>query len=103
MDMPFFLSHLARAQAELGKFEDAWCSIGEAMTATETTKERWCEAEVHRTAGEIALLGLDPDSAKAEAYFQARARGCAHAAGKILGAACGDEYGAALARSGQVG
>ena len=70
MGMPFFLSHLARAQAELGKFEDAWCSIGEAMTATETTKERWCEAEVHRTAGEIALLGLDPDSAKAEAYFK---------------------------------
>jgi class 3 adenylate cyclase/predicted ATPase len=70
MGMPFFLSHLARAQAELGKFEDAWCSIGEAMTATETTKERWCEAEVHRTAGEIALLGPDPDSAKAEAYFK---------------------------------
>jgi class 3 adenylate cyclase/predicted ATPase len=70
MGMPFFLSHLARAQAELGKFEDAWCSIGEAMTATETTKERWCEAEVHRTAGEIALRGPDPDSAKAEAYFK---------------------------------
>jgi class 3 adenylate cyclase/predicted ATPase len=70
MGMPFFLSHLARAQAELGKFEDAWCSIGEAMTATETTKERWCEAEVHRTAGEIALLGPDPDSAKVEAYFK---------------------------------
>src|SRR5262249_39134545 len=46
------------------------CSIAEAMTATETTKERWCEAEVHRTAGEVALLGPKPDSAKAEAYFE---------------------------------
>ena len=40
MGMPFLLSHLARAQAELGKFEEAWCSIGEAIAATETTKER---------------------------------------------------------------
>jgi class 3 adenylate cyclase/predicted ATPase len=78
MGMPFFLSHLARAHAELGKFEDASCSIAEAMTATETTKERWCEAEVCRTAGEIALLGPAPDSTKAEAYFK-RALVVAHA------------------------
>jgi hypothetical protein len=26
------LSHLARAHIELGKFEDAWVSIGEALT-----------------------------------------------------------------------
>jgi len=70
MGMPFFFAHLARAHAELGKFQDAWCSIGEAMTATETTNERWCEAEVHRNAGEIALLAPDPDAAKAEAYFK---------------------------------
>jgi predicted ATPase len=35
-----------------------------------TTKERWCEADVHRTAGEIALLSPKPDTAKAEAYFE---------------------------------
>ena len=28
------------------------------------------EAEVHRTAGEIALLSPEPNAAKAEAYFQ---------------------------------
>jgi predicted ATPase len=67
---PFYLSQLARAHTELGKFEDAWCSIGEAMTALETTKERWCEAEVRRTAGEITRLGPEPDSAKAQAYFE---------------------------------
>jgi predicted ATPase len=40
------------------------------MTAVETTKERWCEAEVHRVAGEIALKSPEPDAAKAEAYFE---------------------------------
>ena len=40
------------------------------MTAIETTKERWCEAEVHRIAGEIALKSPEPDAAKAEAYFE---------------------------------
>ena len=33
------------------------------------TKERWCEAEVNRIAGEIALKSPKPDAAKAEAYF----------------------------------
>ena len=39
------------------------------MTAMETTKERWCEAEVHRIAGEITLLARETDAAKAQAYF----------------------------------
>ena len=68
--MPFYLPHLARAHAELGQFEEAWRCIGEAMTAVETTKEKWCEAEIHRTAGEIALMSPEPDAAKAEAHFE---------------------------------
>ena len=68
--VPFYLSYLARAYAELGQFDDAWRCIGEAITAMETTKERWCEAEVHRIAGEIALKSPEPDAAKAEAYFE---------------------------------
>ena len=68
--MPLFLSNLARAYAELGQFDDAWRRIGEAMTAVETTKETWFEAELHRTAGEIALKSPQPDAAKAEAYFE---------------------------------
>ena len=40
------------------------------MTAVETTKERWCEADIHRIAGEIALMSPQPDAAKAEAYFE---------------------------------
>jgi predicted ATPase/class 3 adenylate cyclase len=68
--MPWFLSLLARAYAGLSEFDDAWRCIGEAMTAVETTKEKWSEAEVHRVAGEIALLSQEPDTAKAEAYFE---------------------------------
>ena len=63
--------HIWRAAyAELGQFDDAWRCIDEAMTAVETTKERWCEAEVNRIAGEIALKSPEPDAAKAEAYFE---------------------------------
>ena len=40
------------------------------MTAVETTKETWYEAEVHRIAGEIALMSPERDAAKAEAYFE---------------------------------
>ena len=70
MVLPWYLSHLSGAYAELGQFDDAWRCIGEAMTAVDTTKERWCEAEVHRVAGEIALKSSEHDVAKAEAYFE---------------------------------
>jgi predicted ATPase len=63
-------SRLARAYAELGKFDDAWRCIGEAKTAVETTKEKWWEAEVHRIAGEITLLSGEPDKPNAEGYFE---------------------------------
>ena len=32
--------------------------------------ERWCEAEIHRIAGEIALISTDSDATKTEAYFE---------------------------------
>ena len=68
--MPLYLSYLARTYADIGNFEDAWRCIGEAITAVETTKEKLWEAEIHRTAGEIALLSPEPDAQKAQAYFQ---------------------------------
>jgi class 3 adenylate cyclase/predicted ATPase len=68
--VPLLISYLARSHAELGQFDDAWRCIGEATTAVETRKERWCEAEVSRITGEIALMSPQPDAAKAEAYFQ---------------------------------
>ena len=68
--MPWYLSCLARAHAELGQFDEAWRRSDEAMPMTETTKERWCEAEVHRLAGDIALMSPQSDAAEAEAHFE---------------------------------
>jgi predicted ATPase len=70
MYVPWWLSSLARAYAELGRYDDARRSIGEAITAIETTKERRWEAEVHRIAGEIALMSPEPDAANAQGYFE---------------------------------
>jgi predicted ATPase len=53
-----------------------YCAQVQAMTAVETTKESWYEAEVNRMAGEIALKSPEPDAVKAEAYFE-RALGVA--------------------------
>jgi len=67
--VPLHLSNLTKAYAEIGQFDDAWRCISEAMTTIETTKETFFEADVRRTAGEIALLSPEPDAAKAEMYF----------------------------------
>jgi predicted ATPase/class 3 adenylate cyclase len=66
--MPWYLSSLARAYADLGQFDDAWRCITEATTAIEVTKQSWWEAEVRNTAGEIAIK--EADAAKAQAHFE---------------------------------
>jgi class 3 adenylate cyclase/predicted ATPase len=67
--IPSSLSYLAKAYAELGQFDHARRCNGEAMTAIETTKQSWCEAEVNRIAGEIALKSSQLDTSKALGYF----------------------------------
>jgi len=68
--MPLNLSHLALANAALGQLEDASRFIDEAMNVAVTTRSRWYEAEIHRIAGEIALMLPARDAAKAEAYYE---------------------------------
>jgi len=68
--MPYFLSSLASSQAEIGQVGDALHSIGEALTMVENTKQTWCEAEVHRIEGEVALLGSHRAVAKAQECFE---------------------------------
>ena len=68
--MPWYLSDLAMSYAELAQFDKARRCIGEAMTAIETSEERWYEAEFNRIAGEIILRAPKPNAAKAEAYFE---------------------------------
>jgi predicted ATPase len=67
---PLHLSHLARAHAENGQFNDTWRYMGEVMVAIETTNERWFEAEANRIAGEITLLSTEPNAAKAQTDFE---------------------------------
>jgi predicted ATPase len=67
--VPWYVAHMARAHAELGQFEKAWRLIAEALTAIEKTGETWCESDIRRIAGEIALLAPEPDVSKAETHF----------------------------------
>jgi predicted ATPase len=67
---PWYLFNPACAHAELGQFHDARRCIGEAIAAIDATKERWCEAEVHRISGAIALMSPDANPAQAEARFE---------------------------------
>jgi predicted ATPase len=68
--VPRSLSDLARAYADVGRFDDAWRCIDEAVTAMEATKERWWEVEILRRGGEIALKSPERDGAKAQSYFE---------------------------------
>jgi class 3 adenylate cyclase/predicted ATPase len=68
--LPIFLGHLARAYAEVDQFDDAWHCIGETLSAVETTKERWYEAEINRISGEIALKLPRLGPPQAEIYFE---------------------------------
>jgi predicted ATPase len=68
--VPEYLVHLANAHARLGQIDDAWRCIGEATTTMEVSNEIWCEAELHRIAGEVALVSPQRDVAKAEGYFE---------------------------------
>ena len=67
--VPWYVSHIARACAELGNFDEAWRLVGEALSEIERTGETWGELDIHRTAGEIALRAPEPDVGKARMHF----------------------------------
>jgi len=67
---PWHLWHLAMAYTELGQPEDARRCLDDAIEKVARSNEKWCEAEVHRIAGEIALKSPQPEAAKAETYFE---------------------------------
>jgi class 3 adenylate cyclase/predicted ATPase len=75
---PYNLSWLARARAACGRPTEAKNAISEAFDMMSETGEKWDDAEIHRTAGEIALVSSTREEAKAEEYFQ-RALGIARA------------------------
>jgi predicted ATPase len=67
---PLHLSYLAKAHAKLSQFDDAWRCVGDATNQVKSTKETWHDAEVHRVAGEIALMLPEADTVEAEVYFE---------------------------------
>ena len=68
--IPWHLSRLAWAHADLSQFDEAQRCSDQAITVVETTNERWSEAEVHRITGEVILMSPDRNAAKAEDYFE---------------------------------
>jgi predicted ATPase len=67
---PWHLWHLAMAYADLGQADDARRCIDDAIDKVERSNEKWCESEVNRVAGEVALKSPAPDTEKAEKYFE---------------------------------
>jgi predicted ATPase len=67
---PMFLSVQAHCHAALGQFDEASSCLSEAMAQIAGTQETWLEAEVHRIAGQVALMPQLPDTVKALAYFE---------------------------------
>ena len=68
--IPNSLNALAHAYANTGQLEKACVIISQARDTVERTRETLMEAEIHRTAGEIALKLPKPEVAKAQAYFE---------------------------------
>jgi class 3 adenylate cyclase/predicted ATPase len=67
---PMFLTFLARADANCGRIDHARDCISQALAAVQETQERWFEAEIYRTAGELNLSSAAPDLKEAERDFQ---------------------------------
>jgi class 3 adenylate cyclase/predicted ATPase len=65
----FSLVLLASVHAACGRVAEAQSVISQALDSVNERNERWDEAEILRTAGEIARLGPSSDAAKAEAYL----------------------------------
>jgi tetratricopeptide (TPR) repeat protein len=59
-----------QSYAVLGKFDDAWRCIAEALNTIKTNQEKWFEVEVNRIAGEVARKSPAPHTAKAAEYFE---------------------------------
>ena len=66
---PYFLSLLVEAQGAMGQPEAGLTVLAEALTHTDTTGERWYEAELYRLKGELLLQQNSDNQAEAETCF----------------------------------
>jgi predicted ATPase len=70
LNLPYLLSLLAKAHADICELDRAWQCLNEAFATAKNTNERLYDAEIRRTAGEIALMSPERDAAKAEGHFE---------------------------------
>jgi predicted ATPase len=70
LTMPYWLTLLAGAYGTKGQSTVALEQLGEALTLTDTTGERWYEAEIYRLKGELLLQQASDDATEAESCFQ---------------------------------
>jgi class 3 adenylate cyclase/tetratricopeptide (TPR) repeat protein len=68
--MSWFLPLLAQSQGGFGHYEEALVAIDEALVVIEDTGERFFEAEVHRTKGELLLARGVSNAVQAEQWFR---------------------------------
>ena len=71
VQLPHQIPDFTGRHAELDQLGSAWRCLEEALAASDSTKERWCEAETHRIAGELTLRSREPNVSKAEAQASA--------------------------------
>jgi adenylate cyclase len=64
------LAVIAQAQGDFGHFEEALVAIDEALEVIEDTGERFFEAEVHRSKGELLLASRVSNAMQAEESFR---------------------------------
>ena len=67
--LPYYLSILADACIQRGRFAEALAALSEALTFVEKNDERFQEAELYRLKGEL-LLAESGDQTRAEEYFR---------------------------------
>ena len=69
---PYSLALLAGAYGKVGKADEGLFLVTEALTVSEKTGERWCDAELYRIKGELLLQKRESEASKAEGcYLQA--------------------------------
>jgi predicted ATPase len=67
---PYFLSLLAEACGQAGRFDDGLSALAEAMVVADKHQEREHEAEIYRLKGELLLRQDDSNIAEAQKCFE---------------------------------
>jgi serine/threonine protein kinase/predicted ATPase len=68
--LPYYLSLLGDACTQMGRFDQAYKALDEALTIAEKNEDVFQEAELHRLLGELALAQSPDNDAIAEARFE---------------------------------